>query len=105
MTKTPESEAALADLIASASGPLSIRGGNTRGMAGPGEPVSLSALSGITLYEPGALTLVAQAGTPVAEIEATLAMMGNLKTKSNVASLMPDVHFLPFPFGCRAGFP
>ena len=30
-------------------------------------------MSGITLYEPGALTLVAKAGTPVAEIEETLA--------------------------------
>jgi len=33
-------------------------------------------LSGITLYEPGSLTLVAQAGTPLAEIEAALAAEG-----------------------------
>ena len=32
-----------------------------------------SDLSGLTLYEPGALTLVAKAGTPLAEIEAALA--------------------------------
>jgi len=37
-----------------------------------GETLSTSGLSGITLYEPGALTLVAQAGTPLAEIEAAL---------------------------------
>jgi len=30
-------------------------------------------LSGISLYEPGALTIVAQAGTPLAEVEAALA--------------------------------
>ena len=38
--------------------------------------LSTGGLSGITLYEPGALTLVAQAGTPLAEIEAALAAEG-----------------------------
>lgn len=33
-----------------------------------------------------------------------LAMMGNLKTKSLVPSLMPDVHFLPFPYEYRNPF-
>ncbi len=33
-------------------------------------------LSGITLYEPGALTLVVRAGTPLAEVEAALAAEG-----------------------------
>ncbi len=69
----PENETALADLIKGASGPLSIRGGGTRGIECAGDPVSTQAMSGITLYEPGAMTLVAQAGTPVAEIEAALA--------------------------------
>ncbi|EDQ06577.1 putative FAD-linked oxidoreductase [Sulfitobacter indolifex] len=70
------SESELVEAIRSAAGPLSLRGGNTRGMAGPGTALSLAGLRGITLYEPGALTLVAQAGTPVAEIEATLAAEG-----------------------------
>ena len=73
---TPDSEAALADVIKSAQGPLAIQGGGTRGVSTPGETVSTSALSGITLYEPGALTLVAGAGTPVSEIEAALAAEG-----------------------------
>ena len=38
--------------------------------------LSASAMSGITLYEPGALTLVSRAGTPVAEIDAALAAEG-----------------------------
>ena len=38
--------------------------------------MTLSGLSGIELYEPGALTLVAKAGTPVAEISAALAEAG-----------------------------
>lgn len=45
-------------------------------MAGPGAALSLAGLRGINLYEPGALTLVAQAGTPVAEIETALAAEG-----------------------------
>lgn len=72
----PTSEAELAEAVASAKGPLRIVGGGTRqGLGHPvaGEVLETSGLSGITLYEPGALTLVAKAGTPLAEIEATLA--------------------------------
>lgn len=64
----------LAEAIKSATGPLRIRGGDTRDIGNPvdGSALSTADLSGITLYEPGALTIVAQAGTPVAEIEAAL---------------------------------
>ena len=71
---TPQSEAALSQIIKDASGPLRISGGGTRPIGqAAGDPLSTAKLSGITLYEPGALTLVAQAGTPVAEIETALA--------------------------------
>lgn len=73
---TPDSEAALADAIKSANAPLSVRGGGTRGFAPEGQPVTTGAMTGISLYEPGALTLVAQAGTPVTEIDAALAAEG-----------------------------
>jgi glycolate oxidase FAD binding subunit len=82
---TPGDEAGLAEAVAVAAGagtPLEIRGGGTR--AGLGRPVqaeatlSTAGLSGITLYEPGALTLVVKAGTPVAEIEAALAAEGQI---------------------------
>lgn len=69
----PDTEAAVADMVKSTRGPLAISGGGTRGLTPAGEMLSVAGLSGITLYEPGALTLVAQAGTPVAEIEAALA--------------------------------
>ncbi|WP_368185176.1 FAD-binding protein [Aestuariibius sp. HNIBRBA575] len=64
----------LADMIQNASGPLHIRGGGTRDIGRPMDGTTLSSadLNGITLYEPGALTLVAQSGTPVADIEAAL---------------------------------
>ena len=70
---TPGSEAELAEAIAGASGPLCIQGGGTRGLAVEGDMLSTAGLSGVELYEPGALTLVVRAGTPVAEVEALLA--------------------------------
>lgn len=74
----PESEADLAEAVAAARGPLRIRGGGTRDVGRPvaGQVLSTARLSGITLYEPGALTLVARAGTPLAEVEAALAAEG-----------------------------
>ncbi|WP_299881020.1 FAD-binding protein [uncultured Sulfitobacter sp.] len=70
----PETEDAVAAQIAAAKGPLRIEGGGTRPIGRPvdGDVLSLAGLSGITLYEPGALTLVAKAGTPLAEVEAAL---------------------------------
>ncbi len=74
----PTSEAELADMVASASEPLRIQGGGTRPIGVPvnGQPLTTSGLSGVNLYEPGALTLVVQAGTPVAEVRKTLAAEG-----------------------------
>jgi len=81
LTLSTESElaAAVAE-AAAAKTPLEVRGGGTR--AGLGRPVqaertlSTAGLSGISLYEPGALTLVVKAGTPLAEVEVALAAEG-----------------------------
>ncbi|MEP3042163.1 MAG: FAD-binding protein [Roseibium sp.] len=69
-----QTEDAIAAAIKDASGPLRILGGGTRPVGRPvtAEALSVAGLSGITLYEPGALTLVAKAGTPLAEIEDAL---------------------------------
>lgn len=74
----PQTEAELATIVAEAEGPLHVQGGGTRPIGGPvaGMPLSTSGLSGIALYEPGALTLVAGAGTPLAEVEQVLAAEG-----------------------------
>ncbi|WP_069300284.1 FAD-binding protein [Neptunicoccus sediminis] len=70
----PESEAELSAAIRGATGPLRIIGGGTRSIGrAQGEVLSTTGLTGITLYEPGALTIVAGAGTPLAELEAALA--------------------------------
>ena len=74
---TVSTEAEVAEAIRGANGPLRITGGGTRGMApDAGDALSVAGLTGIPLYEPGALTLVAKAGTPVAEVEAALAAEG-----------------------------
>ena len=77
---TPASEAELAEAVRAARGPLAIEGGGTRGLGQPveGERLSTAGLRGITLYEPGALTLVVRAGTPLAEVEAALAAEGQM---------------------------
>jgi glycolate oxidase FAD binding subunit len=71
----PTTEAELAEAVAGASGPLLVRGGGTRTLGhAVGEVLETGGLSGVQLYEPGALTLVVRAGTPLAKVEATLAV-------------------------------
>lgn len=73
----PVDENELSEAIRGASGPLAIRGGGTRAPAiGGAEVLETGGLSGIRLYEPGALTMVAGAGTALAEVEAGLAAEG-----------------------------
>ncbi|TMV07268.1 FAD-binding protein [Ruegeria sediminis] len=72
----PETEAELAEMVAGLNAPVRIAGGGTRGVAGPENALSAAGLSGIVHYEPGALTLVARAGTPLAGIEAALEAEG-----------------------------
>ena len=85
----PGSEAELSELIRAASGALVVRGGGTRGAVRAGEVLETAGLAGIRLYEPGALTLVAGAGTPVIEIEAALAAEGQ-----RLAFEVPDLRGL-----------
>ncbi len=69
----PVSETELAEAVARASGPLLVRGGGTRTLGhAVGEVLETGGLSGVKLYEPGALTLVVRAGTPVAEVDRVL---------------------------------
>jgi glycolate oxidase FAD binding subunit len=76
---TPRTETDLAEAVGAAAArrtPLHIKGGGTRaGLGGnvTGEVLNTTGLSGVSLYEPGALTIVAAAGTPLDTIEKTLA--------------------------------
>lgn len=74
----PRDEQELSQAIRDANDPLCIQGGGTRGLAVSGEALETTALGGITLYEPGALTMVARSGTSLTEIEAALAAEGQM---------------------------
>ena len=70
----PRDEAELAEAVAGREGPLRVAAAAraTLGHAA-GEVLETGGLTGVELYEPGALTLVVRAGTPLAEVEAVLA--------------------------------
>lgn len=71
-----ESESQLAEAVRDAGEPLRIVGGGTRPVGQVGGAALEVAISEVRLYEPGALTLIAGAGTPLAEIEAAVAAQG-----------------------------
>jgi glycolate oxidase FAD binding subunit len=86
----PTTEAELAETVSGARGPLIVRGGGTRTLGNAvGEALETGGLSGIELYEPGALTLVVRAGTPLAEIDRVLAA-----DRQRLAFEVPDLRGL-----------
>ena len=85
----PSSEVELSEIIQGAQA-LQIKGGGTRCIAPVvGEILETSELSSVEMYEPGALTLVAQAGTSLAEIETLLA-----SEQQRLAFEVPDLRGL-----------
>jgi len=72
----------LVDQVQSAratKGTLDIRGGSTKAFYGEtpsGAPLDVRPLAGISSYEPSELVVTVRAGTPLAELEATLAGQG-----------------------------
>jgi glycolate oxidase FAD binding subunit len=84
-TLTPASEAEAAALVGQArekERKLDIVGGGTR--AGLGHPpradvaISTAKMSGIAFYEPAEMVICAEAGTPLAQIEAVIAQRGQM---------------------------
>ena len=82
MDHRPGSEAEVAEIVRDAAGSgagLAVRGGGTRVPDDDaGSILSTGGLTGISLYEPGALTLVVRAGTPLDEVEAALDAEGQM---------------------------
>ena len=65
----------------SASTPLNICGGNSKtflGRSAQGETLDVSGHRGVVEYDPRELVITARAGTPLAEIDATLAASGQM---------------------------
>lgn len=61
--------------------PLAIRGGGSKafyGRASQGEPLEMGVHRGVVSYEPTELVITARAGTPLVEIEASLAEKGQM---------------------------
>ena len=86
----PVTEAELAEAVAAASGALLVRGGGTRTLGhAVGEVLETGGLTGVELYEPGALTLVVRAGTPLAQVERVLAA-----DRQRLAFEVPDLRKL-----------
>ncbi|QYK43607.1 MAG: FAD-binding protein [Paracoccaceae bacterium] len=85
----PSDETELAEILRGANGPLAVRGGSTRSAAASGEVLETGGITGLVLYEPGALTLVARAGTPVADLEMILGGEGQ-----RLAFEVPDMRAL-----------
>ena len=74
---TPTDETALCEILAATHKPIRISGGDTRNdFMGDGDALSTLGLNGIVDYVPGALTMVAKAGTPLSDIQQTLALEG-----------------------------
>lgn len=76
MTTDTDLSEALADSIRSATSPLHFRGGDTKRFFGrqvDGHTLSVAGHRGIVSYEPTELVITARAGTPLVEIESTLA--------------------------------
>lgn len=88
----PESEAELAQMIREARAPLSPIGGATRLRPGEGQGLrlDLTALSGVVLYEPAALTLVVRAGTALDQVQAALAAEGQMLAFEPDGRASPD---------------
>ena len=85
-----ETEAELATFLRKREAPVAVQGGGTRRIvAEVGAGLDTSALSGLRIYEPGSLTLVAGAATPLAEVEAVLAI-----ERQRLAFEVPDLRGL-----------
>ncbi len=76
----PETEQQLSEIVQGAAAPLLVQGNGTKSaMLRPvqaAQTLSTAAMRGITLYAPKELVMSARAGTPLSEIEATLAANG-----------------------------
>ncbi|MEO8243634.1 MAG: FAD-binding protein [bacterium] len=86
----PVDEMELSKFLRLRDGPVHVLGGGTRRLGVvDGDAVDSSAMAGVRIYEPGALTLVAGAGTPLDDVVAVLAA-----ERQRLAFEVPDMRGL-----------
>ncbi|SKA66674.1 pyridoxal phosphate-dependent class III aminotransferase [Enterovibrio nigricans] len=71
---------------------------------GPSGADAVEAAIKLAKQTTGRNTIAAFHGAYHGMTNGTMAMMGNLNTKARRQGLMPDVHFLPFPYDLRCSF-
>ena len=99
VTLSPRSESDVREVLLSETEPLHIAGGQSRLIATEKKNISTSQLNGIVDYEPGALTMVAKAGTPLSVIKDTLK-----KENQQLAFEPPEMkHILRLPGNSTIG--
>ena len=99
VTLSPGSESDVREVLLSETEPLHIAGGQSRLVATEKKNISTSKLNGIVDYEPGALTMVAKAGTPLSVIKDTLQ-----KENQQLAFEPPEMkHILRLPGNSTIG--
>ena len=99
VTLSPGSESDVREVLLSETEPLHIAGGQSRLVATEKKNISTSQLNGIVDYEPGALTMVAKAGTPLSVIKDTLQ-----KENQQLAFEPPEMkHILRLPGNSTIG--
>ena len=77
----PADEREAAEIVAASQAPIDISGSGTREIGRPPQAklwLSTTNLTGIVFHEPAEMTLRARAGTPLAEVEASLAQHGQM---------------------------
>lgn len=102
---TPTKDAFVEELLATL--PDDFANGAKIQFCGPSGADAVEAALKLVKTATGRRSILAFHGGYHGQTNGTLAMMGNLGTKSPVPNLMPEVHFLPFPnpyrcsFGCQ----
>jgi diaminobutyrate-2-oxoglutarate transaminase len=71
---------------------------------GPSGADAVEAALKLVKIATGRRSILAFHGGYHGQTNGTLAMMGNLGTKSPIPNLMPEVHFLPYPYQYRCSF-
>ncbi|MFD1175988.1 diaminobutyrate--2-oxoglutarate transaminase [Paenibacillus puldeungensis] len=84
--------------------PVELRDSTKIQFCGPTGADAVEAAIKLVKYATKGKSILAFQGSYHGSTQATIAMSGNLSKKEQLQSLLPDVHFLPFPYEYRCPF-